>query len=151
MRDRGDGRDRVEVGAFFGLVAGVLALALVMLWTLGAHLFGRPVAPLAVLRVHAAGIAGYVVVGATTGGLWPLRRTTWGHWLLWLMAAAMLSVTLTCVAHGAVTAWPPEAWPRLALMVPALAWVLGSRRSDAGRAVPGRVAGPRREPPSGER
>src|SRR5687767_13127447 len=109
-RDWGDDRDRIQVGAFFGLVSGVGALILVMLWTIGARILGHPVDIPAVLRIHLVCMLGYVACGAAIGGLWPLRRKAWGYWMLWLIAAAMLSVTLTCVAHGAISDWPPAAW-----------------------------------------
>ena len=127
-RDWGDDRDRIQVGAFFGLVAGVGVLALVMLWMVGARVLGRPADIAGMLRIHLVCALGYVACGAAIGGLWPLRRAVWGYWALWLIATAMLSVTLTCVAHGALSQWPPAAWPRIALMAPGLAWVLGSSR-----------------------
>jgi hypothetical protein len=118
-------RDRVEVGAFFGFLAGLVVLGVVLSWTLltrGAS--APPVRPIALL--HVGHILLYTLGGAMLGFLWPARRTAAGHWGLWFLATATGAVSVNSVSYGPLWTWSPTEWGQYALMAilftPVFAW-----------------------------
>lgn len=131
MNRRSELRDRIEVGAFAGFVAGVVAFLLVLLYGLVAG-FGREVGPAwgPFLRLHAGYVGLYALVGAAIGAAWP-RRVSWGgRWALWLGFTAAGALTVFSVVHGAPGGWSRGEW--LQYLVAALLFPLvfmGARRS----------------------
>jgi hypothetical protein len=129
-----DSRDRIEVGAFFGLVAGVVAFAVIFVWILLTRP-GTGATPLRpILLLHAGHVLLYTLAGALVGFLWPARRTAAGHWGLWLLATATGAVSVNSVSYGPIWTWASPEWGRYALMAvlftPVFAWP--RRRSGAG-------------------
>ncbi|MEO8138089.1 MAG: hypothetical protein ABI742_00505 [Gemmatimonadota bacterium] len=124
-------RDRAQVGAYFGLLAGVVALVIVLTWAGVRAALGRAVPALPLLRLHGCYVVMYLFVGALLGALWPLRRSRLGHWFLRVLAACAAMVTLISIRHGSLFSWPAIDWLWLALSAPLFAWVFGgsSRRA----------------------
>jgi hypothetical protein len=118
-------RDRVEVGAFFGLVAGLVALVVVVSWTSLASSEGKESLGV-VAALHAGHIVLYVLAGGLLGYLWPRRRTTAGRWGLWLIATATGAVSVNSVTYGPFWSWSPTGWGYYSLMAilftPVFAW-----------------------------
>ncbi len=131
--ERREIRDRAQVGAFFGTLAGGTMLLCILLYGLGARWLGRNIGLGALLQLHGMYMVGYLAVGGLIGASWPLRHTGPGRWALWLLSATVLSVSLMSVRHGAPLHWPRQAWFQLAVMGPALAWVIGSGANPARR------------------
>jgi hypothetical protein len=128
-------RDRAQVGAFFGIVAGCVALLIALGYAVIARGVGRVTPAGASLALHAGYVGLYACVGLAIGALWPRRRDGLGRWTLWMLAATPLSITILSLARGSPPGWSAQSWLHLAIMIPAFAWVLGDCRKS-----------PRREP-----
>lgn len=126
MSRPGPARDRIQVGAFFGALAGLGAFLLVLLWAAGSAWLGGGPSPARVVPLNLALLLVYILAGGAIGGAWPLRQTRGGRVLLWLIAATPVSITLISLEYGPPTGWPARAWLWLPVMIPAFAWVLGS-------------------------
>lgn len=126
-------RDRAEVGAFFGVVAGLAGLGVVAAWLGLERLWGtsRPFWPALVL--HLGNLVLYAAAGALIGAAWPLRSRAAGRMALWLVGTAAAAMTITSVVHGPLWTWPWEVWWRYGLTAAAFAlvfgWPEGSRRT----------------------
>lgn len=116
-------RDRTQIGGFFGLLGGVIALLVALLHRFVATWAGRTV-PRA-LATHASLILLYLAIGMLIGTLWPRRADRLGRWTLWLLAAVPLAVTIMAIARGAPAGWSARSWWQLAIVIPALTWVMG--------------------------
>lgn len=85
--------------------------------------------------LHAPYVPLYTLAGILIGGCWPRRQQRIGRWALWLLAAAPLSVTIISLTRGAPSGWSSRTWLHLAIVVPALTWVIGDgsrTRKEAG-------------------
>ena len=103
-------------------------LGLGLLAGLAGSWFGVVFAWRAAALLHLGYVLLYAVAGVCIGALWPLRRSAAGHFGLRCIASAAISVTVASVTLGPLWQWPASAWPRVAIMVPAFAWVFGSAR-----------------------
>src|SRR5262249_45999254 len=119
-------RDRAQVGIFFGLLGGVVALLVALGYSAISQWVGR-VPARASLALHAKYIVMYAMAGLLIGALWPRRRDLLGRWTLSMLAATPISVTFLSIARGAPSGWGARSWLHLAIMIPALTWVIGDR------------------------
>lgn len=113
------------MGGFFGFVAGLIVLGVVVLWAL--LIRSESQEPLkAVVALHAGQILLYVLAGGLLGFLWPIRRTTSGRWGLWFIATATGAVSVNSVAYGPFWRWSTAEWGYFTLMAiaftPVFAW-----------------------------
>jgi len=128
-----DRRDGGLAGAFFGLVGGLIHLAIALViglvgwWRDSATTIGQ----FAGAQLAYAGII--VAGGGLLGALWNLRASRAGRWVLWLMGAAVVSGAIVSLRKGAIWRWDPTTWSWLIIMTPAFAWVLGSGGKPTGR------------------
>ena len=127
-----DRRDDAEVGAFFGLVGGALALARAMLWALATRL-GRAPLPLgATARVHALHLLLYAACGAVGGLLWSRRHHALVRLALWALLSAPVALTIYALSSGPAWRWPAAMWGKWALVSAGFAVVMwlpdGKRR-----------------------
>jgi hypothetical protein len=118
-------RDRIEVGAFFGAIGGVVALLIALGYGLAARWVGRSAPHGASLSLHAALIGLYLLAGLLIGAFWPRRQDGLGRWTLWMLAATPLSVTILALVRGSPLGWSERSWLHLAIMIPAFTWVIG--------------------------
>jgi hypothetical protein len=107
--------DLLQVGAMFGLIAGVLAWVLVMAWTLLMQL--RDVRPSIrdALVLHLEYLVVYVVIGALVGALWPTRSVLAGRVVVSVLVCALGALTVFSVSSGPVWRWPVGVWGRFAV------------------------------------
>ena len=125
-------QDGAEVGAFFGGVAGVLSLVLVLGWGLISRMGRAPLDLRALLHVHSLYVPLYMLLGALIGMFWPLRAFLAGRILLWWLASAAVSLTIFSVGAGPVWRWSLPVWGKYALVSFAFAamfaWPEGRKR-----------------------
>jgi hypothetical protein len=118
-------RDDLEVGAFFGAVAGVLAVVIVLVWWLVTRLFGTAVAFRPLVAAQLVNVFVYALLGAVMGGLWPRRGLEPVRFLLWLLASAAATMSLASVVEGPFWRWPLGLWGKFVLMAVVFTLVLG--------------------------
>ena len=123
--------DRMEVGAFFGFVAGLLTLGIVTAWLLLKRLVSGDPFSMAAVLLHAGYILLYALSGALIGNFWPLGQTMVGRWGLWLIATATGALSVNSVAHGPVWSWSLINWGHYGLMTILLVPVLASPRAKS--------------------
>ena len=110
-------RDLVQVGAMFGLIAGLGAFVLVLAWVAISRLW-QPALPLgATVRLHLVYVLIYVAIGAAVGVLWPTRTAFTGRMATCVLAVAAGALTIFSVSAGPAWRWSPTLWSRYALAV----------------------------------
>jgi hypothetical protein len=107
-------RDLVQVGAMFGLIAGIVAWVLVLLWTLLMQLRETKPSLRAVLVLHLEYVIVYVAIGVVIGVLWPTRSALAGRVVVNVLACAVGAMTIFSISAGPIWRWPMETWIRFA-------------------------------------
>jgi hypothetical protein len=107
--------DLLQVGAMFGLMAGVLAWVLVMAWTLLMQLRDDRPSIRDALVLHLEYVLVYVAIGALVGVLWPTRAVLAGRVAVSVLVCAAGALTIFSVSSGPVWRWPIGVWGRFAL------------------------------------
>ena len=127
----------MEVGAFFGAVAGIIALLIVLGWWLVTRIGGTavPVRPLLVL--HLVNVVIYAVCGVAISLLWSRRHSTPMSFLLWLLGSSVAALTVVSVVAGPFWRWSAVMWGKYALTAVGFTFISGwrprrARRSPAG-------------------
>jgi hypothetical protein len=121
-----DARDRVQVGAFFGSLSGLIALGVVLIWAWATPASGGAACVGSILLLHLGYVLLYALAGALIGRHWPTRRSARGRWGLWFLATATGAVTVNSALEGPVWSWSLAEWGRWILMAvlftPVFAW-----------------------------
>lgn len=121
----GEVRDGVQVGGFFGGLAGLGAAAIALLVLFIGSWFGHPVAWRETILSQLTILPLYLVAGALIAIFWHRRSSRAGHFGLRCIAAAPVALSVAAATAGPPWGWPGLTWLKLVPMIPAFAWVFG--------------------------
>ena len=111
-------RDKLEVGALFGLLAGVLAWVLVLIWSVASRFWRAPLIPMrTTVLLHLGYVLAYVALGALGGILWSTRTAFAGRLATCALMTAAGGLTVFSLSAGPAWRWPASLWARYALAV----------------------------------
>lgn len=126
----GEVRDGIQVGGFFGALAGIAAAAIALLVLLIGSWFGHPVAWRTATLSQLVLLPLYLGAGALIAIFWRRRASRAGHFGLRCVAAVPVALSVAAATAGPPWEWSGVLWLKLVPVVPAFAWVFGgpSRR-----------------------
>ena len=123
----GEVRDGLQVGGFFGALAGIAAAAIALLVQLIGSWFGHPVAWRDAILSQLTVLPLYLGAGALIAIFWRRRASRAGHFGLRCVAALPMVLSVAAATAGPPWEWPGLTWLKVVPMIPAFAWVFGGR------------------------
>lgn len=123
----GEVRDGIQVGGFFGALAGIAAAAIALLVLLIGSWFGHPVAWRDAILSQLTVLPLYLGAGALITMFWHHRTSRPGHFGLRCVAALPVALSVAAATAGPPWGWPGLTWLKVVPMIPAFAWVFGGR------------------------